>query len=363
MARAARPTPPPRRPVRARQRGCSSDRPRARRWSRSPPCWRSRRRSRDAVSLVAATALLAGALVADLRLSALDGGRLPSLEGRSITARAVLLEPVRVRLGGLATVRARLVDGSAPGEGAVLRVRAASHPGAWPRVGEIVAISGRVAPLGRFDAFQGRRGAVAAIEVSKFRATGDRRGGPAGVVDEARRRAEAGLGRGLAEPEAALVRGMVLGQDEQLARRRPRRLQALGPRPRARRERAERDAARDARARRRRGAGHRPPRAADPRARADRAVRPADRRRPVDPARRGHGRGRPRRGARRTAGAPLVRARARRGRHARAQPARLGRARLAALVRGRRRRCSPWRPRCASGSSVRCRVRSRTSRR
>ena len=68
-----------------------------------------------------------------------------------------------------------------------------------------------------FDAYQRRRGAAAAIEVARLRATGERRGGPAGIVDAARRRAEAGLGRGLAEPEAALLRGMVLGQDEQLA--------------------------------------------------------------------------------------------------------------------------------------------------
>ena len=168
------------------------------------------------VLVTAAVALLAGALVADLRLSALESGRLPGLHGRSIAARAVLLEPVRVRLGGLATVRARLLDGAAPGEAAVLRVRAAAHPGAWPGVGEVVAVSGRVAPLGRFDAFQARRGALAAIEVSSFRGTGEQRGGLPGVVDGARRRAESGLGRGLAEPEAALLRGMVLGQDEQL---------------------------------------------------------------------------------------------------------------------------------------------------
>jgi competence protein ComEC len=166
--------------------------------------------------LLAAAALLAGALVADLRLSALEHGHLPSLEGRAITARAVLLEPVRVRGGALATVRVRLVDGPAPGEGSVLRVRAAAHPGAWPGVGEIVAVSGRVAPLGRFDAYQGRRGVLAAIEASEFRATGENRSGPLGVVDSVRRRAEAGLGRGLADPEAALLRGMVLGQDEQL---------------------------------------------------------------------------------------------------------------------------------------------------
>jgi competence protein ComEC len=167
--------------------------------------------------LIVATApgLLLGALVADLRLSALEGGRLPGMHGRSIAARAVVLEPVRVRPGGLATARARLLDGPAPGEVAVLRIRAA-HPGAWPGVGEIVAVAGSVAPLGRFDAYQGRRGALAAVEVSRVHATGERRGGVAGVVDGARRRAEAGLGRELAEPEAALLRGMVLGQDEQL---------------------------------------------------------------------------------------------------------------------------------------------------
>ena len=96
-------------------------------------------------------------------------------------------------------------------------MRAAAHVGAWPGVGEIVELAGTVAPLGRFDAYQRRRGADAAIDVARLRATGERRGGPAGIVDAARRRAEAGLGRGLAEPEAALLRGMVLGQDEQLA--------------------------------------------------------------------------------------------------------------------------------------------------
>ena len=75
---------------------------------------------------------------------------------------------------------------------------------------------GTVAPLGLFDAYQARRGADAALEVADLRMTGERRGGLAGFVDAARRRAEAGLVRGLAEPEAALVLGMVLGQDDRL---------------------------------------------------------------------------------------------------------------------------------------------------
>jgi competence protein ComEC len=165
-----------------------------------------------ALAIGATLAVIAGALVADLRLDALEGGRLPALEGRPLSARVVILEPLRPRPGGLTVARARLLDGPAPGEGAVLRMRTAARPG----VGEIVAVSGTVKPLGMFDAFQRRRGALAAVDVERLRVTGERRGGPAGVVDAARRRAEDGLGGGLAQPEAALLRGMVLGQDEQL---------------------------------------------------------------------------------------------------------------------------------------------------
>jgi competence protein ComEC len=184
------------------------------------------------LALAVVAAVLVGAAVADLRIAALEGGRLRGLEGRSLAARAVLLEPVRERPGGLAVGRARFVDGPAAGEGVVLRVRAHARPriagdraarpredgtrGGWPGVGEIARVAGEVAPLGRYDAYQGRRGALAALEVSRFTATGERRGGLAGVVDAVRRRAEAGLARGLDRQEAALLRGMVLGQDEAL---------------------------------------------------------------------------------------------------------------------------------------------------
>jgi competence protein ComEC len=169
--------------------------------------------------LIAAAAVLAGATVADARLDALEGGPLPRMHGRSLSARAELLEPVRERAIGPAVARARLLGGPAAGEVVVLRVRSTtgSSPGAWPDVGEIVAARGTVAPLGLFDAYQRRRGASAALEVAALRRTGERRGGFAGVVDAVRRRAEAGLVRGLRDDEAALLRGMVLGQDERLA--------------------------------------------------------------------------------------------------------------------------------------------------
>jgi competence protein ComEC len=165
------------------------------------------------VPLVVAAAVMAGAGVADVRLEALEGGPLPHMHGQPVEARAVLLEPVRERPRGPAVARARL-----PGLGvAVLRVRAPAHPGGWPGVGEIVEVSGTVSALGRYDEYQRRRGASAAVDVRSLHRTGERRGGLLGVVDGARRRAEAGLTRRLAAPEAALLRGMVLGQDEQLA--------------------------------------------------------------------------------------------------------------------------------------------------
>ncbi len=53
--------------------------------------------------------------------------------------------------------------------------------------------------------------------MDRFAATGAWRGGVAGALDRVRRRAEAGLVRGLPDEEASLLRGMVLGQDERLA--------------------------------------------------------------------------------------------------------------------------------------------------
>jgi competence protein ComEC len=168
------------------------------------------------VALAVPVAVLAGGLAGAARLAALEHGVLPQSHGHTLSVRATLLEPVRERGLGPAVARVRLLDGPALGEQAVLRVRPWARAGAWPEVGEIVAVRGEVTALGRFDAYQRRRGALAALDARSLRATGARRGGLAGVLDSVRRRAERGLERGLAPPEAALLRGMVLGQDERL---------------------------------------------------------------------------------------------------------------------------------------------------
>ncbi len=179
---------------------------------------------RRTLALLAAAAVIAGAGIAQARLAALDHGVLAAMDGQRVEARATLLEPVRERTSGPAVARVRLLDGPGAGEQAVLRVRSYAYPAAaaspsgaaWPDVGEELEIVARVAPLGRFDAYQRRRNAHAALEADRVTRTGRRRGGLAGALDAMRRRAERGLAAHLAPRESALLRGMVLGEDERL---------------------------------------------------------------------------------------------------------------------------------------------------
>ena len=57
-------------------------------------------------------------------------------------------------------------------------------------------------------------GIAGELLLDRARATGRRRGGIAGALDAMRRRAQGAVAAGLPPPEAALARGMVLGQDE-----------------------------------------------------------------------------------------------------------------------------------------------------
>ncbi|HEX4692064.1 MAG TPA: ComEC/Rec2 family competence protein [Solirubrobacteraceae bacterium] len=172
---------------------------------------------RPGAAIVAAFAVLLGGGVAQQRVLAFEQGVLARMDGRSVAGRVVLLEPLRDRGFGTAAGRVRLQDGPARGEQAVLRLRRTMLHGAAPEVGDVLGVRGWIEPLTRWEAFQHRRGALAAIAADDVQATGARRGGVSGALDGARRRAEAGLDRGLAPPEAALMRGMVLGEDERLS--------------------------------------------------------------------------------------------------------------------------------------------------
>jgi len=119
---------------------------------------------RPGLALLAVAGVLGGAALADARLADIDGGRLASLAGQPVAGRAVLIEPLRPRAFGGAAARVRLLGGPAGGEEAVLRVPARLGLRARrPAVGDVLSVRGRIVPLARFEAFQRRRGAHAAL--------------------------------------------------------------------------------------------------------------------------------------------------------------------------------------------------------
>jgi competence protein ComEC len=171
---------------------------------------------RPALALAAAAAVLCGAVLAHARLEALDRSRLGGSPGRVLRARVTLLEPPRPSRRGGRSARARLREGPGRGEQVLLR---AGRRTKWPpaEVGDVLSVRGRLERLGPQDAYQRRHGAHALLVVHGLLRTGGHRGGLAGALDRVRSRAEAGVAAGLPSPEAALARGMVLGEDERLS--------------------------------------------------------------------------------------------------------------------------------------------------
>ncbi len=158
--------------------------------------------------LGALVALLAGAVVADARLAALDRTALVLGE---VAARATLLEHPRTRAFGTRVAAARL-----HGERVLLKAPARVRWPARTAPGTVLAFRGRLAPLGPRDAYERRRGAHALLLADAIAPTGARRGGVLGALDGVRARSERALTAGVPAPQGALARGMVLGEDAAL---------------------------------------------------------------------------------------------------------------------------------------------------
>ena len=174
------------------------------------------------VTALATVALVGGAIAAHARLEALDATALRPLVGHEVTRRATLLEAPRPTSTGGERALVRLARGRGAGETLLARIPEAGAKrtrAGWAglEAGDEVVVGGELQRLRSWDAWARVRGAHAVLRVRFARPTGGRRGGLAGVVDAIRRRAEAGLDGGLDPPEAALARGMVLGQDERLS--------------------------------------------------------------------------------------------------------------------------------------------------
>ena len=148
---------------------------------------------RRGLAVLAAGAVLLGAVVADARLAALDAGVLrgvarPALGGerRRCSSRCASTgshASARVwldRLDEAAVVRLRVLPRLAARRRCRRRRRVAGARAAAAAVAAASAAargasSGRVAPLGRYDAYQRRRGAHAALEVDRLARDGRRR--------------------------------------------------------------------------------------------------------------------------------------------------------------------------------------------
>jgi competence protein ComEC len=178
------------------------------------------RRPRLAVA-VGAAALL-GATAGAARLHAVDARMQRARPGGSLQATAAtLLERPRSSLFE-SSAAIGIESGPAAGARVLARKRGSEWPGGG-RPGTGLAVSGTLSaprrkPGERLDwpAYLRRRGIAAELEIASIRASGRARGGVEGAVDRLRRRGEHGLEAGMPGEEAAVARGMVLGEDESI---------------------------------------------------------------------------------------------------------------------------------------------------
>lgn len=186
---------------------------------------------RPGLGLLAAAAVLGGTVGGHARLAALDRSALGPRLGDAVTVRAILLEPPRRRPFGGWTVPARIDEGPGVGERIVVHGRgpvtaapgsrggaglgsAAAPTGLEP--GVELSLRGRLERLADGEGYEARRRSHAALEADEAVLTGRRRGGLAGAVDRIRDAAQRGVTAGLPAAQAALARGMVLGDDSAL---------------------------------------------------------------------------------------------------------------------------------------------------
>ncbi len=167
--------------------------------------------------------------VGELRLEALDRPAHLVEDGRHVQLLAYALTRPRPSPFG-ASIEVAVAGGRLEGARLLARVPQWSRvPRADP--GEELRLRGRLRALDferrdrggsgesfDFAAHLRRRGFAGELLLDHARPTGRRRGGLDGLLDGLRGRAERAVAAGLPPPEAALLRGMVLGQDEAIDR-------------------------------------------------------------------------------------------------------------------------------------------------
>jgi competence protein ComEC len=174
--------------------------------------------------LVAGCALLVlgGGIAGQARLASIDATAARVHDGEPLGARVVALGRPRPGAFG-SSVEVGVRGGALDGARLLVRIPRWGHWPAGLAIGDELNVRGELRRLrtsGRgadFDAYLRRRGVAGELLLDHARATGGRRGGAAGAVDSMRRRAEQAIEAGLPGPDADLLRGMVLGEDEAIA--------------------------------------------------------------------------------------------------------------------------------------------------
>jgi competence protein ComEC len=163
--------------------------------------------SRATVRLALVAALLAAGLVGQSRLHAIDATRLGPRIGHAVSSRVTLLETPRRRSFGALVATVRF-----DGERVLLR---AARGVRWPtqQIGSVLAVRGGLEALPDHERSLRARGVHAQLRADELVDTGLARGGVAGIVDGMRARAQAALDEGVPWQQAALLRGMALGDD------------------------------------------------------------------------------------------------------------------------------------------------------
>jgi competence protein ComEC len=113
------------------------------------------------------------------------------------------------RSQGQVRVRIQTADGR-------LAVEASEPVGDLPIGHEVVATGALRDPAPWEASYLARHGIRRVLAANRLRLTGQRRGGPAALIDGIRERAEAALGSGTPQAEEALLRGFVLGEDDRI---------------------------------------------------------------------------------------------------------------------------------------------------
>ncbi len=179
------------------------------------------------LGVLSAALVMGGSAIGDARLRAIDRPGALVVDGRTVDVSAHLLTPPRPSAFG-ASAEVRVAGGRLEGARLLLRVPQWSELPADVRIGDELRLRGRLRRIdaararpsdGSFDfaAHLRRRGIAGELLLDRARATGRHRGGVVHALDLMRERAQRAVAAGLPAAEAALARGMVLGQDEAIA--------------------------------------------------------------------------------------------------------------------------------------------------